>query len=88
MVGGAGPLSVCCSGSAGYSFLVCIINSKLSFCSWRGRRAVLPVLGVNFGTVPGMTEKVGLGTPPRPITVDLALCPAHLGQARAESGNR
>lgn len=50
---------------------------------------MLPVLGVNFGTVPGMTEKVGLGTPPpRPITVDLALCPAHLGQARAESGNR
>lgn len=24
-------------------------------------------LGVNFGTVPGMAEKVGLGTPPAPL---------------------
>lgn len=68
-------------------FLCTIINSRLSFCSWGGRKGSAPSARLNFGTFPGMTEKVGLGTP-RPITVDLALCPAYLGQARAESGNR
>lgn len=46
-----------------------------------------PVLRVNFGAVLGMTEKAGLWNP-LPRTVDLAICPTHLDQARAESANR
>lgn len=49
---------------------------------------MLLVLGVNFGTVPGMTEKVGLGDPPPAPYRGPCPLPAHLGQARAESGNR